>query len=285
VKGKLAYMAPEQITVGVVDRRADVFAAAIVLWEALTEKALFAHEGPARTLDAVLRDPIAPPSELAGSPVELDAVVLRGLERDAERRFATAREMAEAIEAATPIASRREVAEALSSRLGEVLEARRLLVRETEAASRAPLRLGAPAKSNAADPDATRPDATAEPPDGSTAEVAVALNLQPKRFGPHAAIAGLVVVLGLAALFAARSSLRAEATAPSSLPSVSVVATVEAPPPIPSAPSAEPRASATAAPSVEPRRTEKRARPAANCRDPFKRDDGGILLPRPECFR
>src|SRR5262249_30050893 len=50
VKGKIAYMSPEQLTRGLVDRRTDVFAASIVLWEALTGKRLFAGDDTTDTM-------------------------------------------------------------------------------------------------------------------------------------------------------------------------------------------------------------------------------------------
>ena len=58
LKGKLAYMAPEQARGGDIDRRADVFAVGTVLWEVLADKRLFKGEGEADTLNRVLFEPI-----------------------------------------------------------------------------------------------------------------------------------------------------------------------------------------------------------------------------------
>ena len=100
VKGKLAYMAPEQLGGVVVDRRADVYAATVVLWEMLTAKRLFVREdGGTVMVEKLLRGIIEPPSTHApGTPRLLDAIVLHGLARTATQRFATAREMALALE-------------------------------------------------------------------------------------------------------------------------------------------------------------------------------------------
>jgi serine/threonine-protein kinase len=110
VKGKLAYMAPEQVRGRPVDRRADVFAASVVLWELLTGERLFSFEDPAAAVYHILSEPRRPPSELADVSKELDEVVLRGLAHNAADRFPTARDMAAALEAASTPASDAAVA-------------------------------------------------------------------------------------------------------------------------------------------------------------------------------
>jgi serine/threonine protein kinase len=136
LKGKLAYMAPEQIEIGRVDRRTDVFAASVVLWEALTGRRLFKADGEAQVMNLVLKQVIAPPSAFAaGVSPELDAVVLRGLERDPSARFATAEQMADAIEEAAPPTPQRKVAAWVRLLLGDKLSARAKLVQEIESAS------------------------------------------------------------------------------------------------------------------------------------------------------
>jgi len=92
VKGKLAYMAPEQLAGQDADRRVDVFALGVVLWEALTLRRLFAG---ASDLDTILkiRDPapVIPPSSIRPEvPPRLDDVVGTMLSRDLEERFCTA---------------------------------------------------------------------------------------------------------------------------------------------------------------------------------------------------
>jgi eukaryotic-like serine/threonine-protein kinase len=104
IKGKPSYLAPEQILDGGqrVDRRADIYGAAVVLWEALTGIRLFDGDSLTTTLSQVLTGDVAPPSSLAGPlPHGLDDVVLRGLSRDPNARFATALEMARALAAVT----------------------------------------------------------------------------------------------------------------------------------------------------------------------------------------
>jgi serine/threonine-protein kinase len=112
IKGKIAYMAPEQLKAKPLDRRADIFAAGIVLWEALAGRRLFRADDLGATVDRVLHGEITPPSafnpRVSG---ELDAVVLRALERDPALRYPTAREFARAVEGATPLASASEIAD------------------------------------------------------------------------------------------------------------------------------------------------------------------------------
>src|SRR5512138_3489329 len=101
VKGKLAYMAPEQARGGAVDARADVFSLGVVLWELCTGRRLLARDSDAATLAAVLGDePLSPPSAWNEEvPEELDRAVLGALERDPERRTRSAQDVATALSA------------------------------------------------------------------------------------------------------------------------------------------------------------------------------------------
>jgi serine/threonine-protein kinase len=110
IKGKLAYMSPEQLLNQEVDRRADIFAASTVLWEVLTGCRLFSAEQPGAVFHRVIHEPVLPPSrKRAEVPPELDDLVLKGLSKDRELRFASAREMAFALEKIVPPASTGEV--------------------------------------------------------------------------------------------------------------------------------------------------------------------------------
>ena len=101
LKGKLAYMAPEQARGKDIDRRADVFAMGIVVWESLGLKRLFKGEGEADTLNRVLYEPI-PKLRTANPtiPTELETVVMKALEREPDARYATAAEFGDALEKA-----------------------------------------------------------------------------------------------------------------------------------------------------------------------------------------
>ncbi|HET9554718.1 MAG TPA: serine/threonine-protein kinase, partial [Anaeromyxobacteraceae bacterium] len=92
VKGKLAYMAPEQARGEPVDARADVFALGVVLWELCAGRRLFARDGDAATLGALIgQEPISAPSHWNEAvPPALDAAILGALERDPARRTPSA---------------------------------------------------------------------------------------------------------------------------------------------------------------------------------------------------
>jgi eukaryotic-like serine/threonine-protein kinase len=112
LKGKLAYMAPEQITTGVVTRKTDVYAAGVVLWEMLTGRRLFRADNEAKLLALVLDSELLAPTALVdGLPEGFDQVVQRGLDRDPAKRYATAREMAIDVEAVIGVAPSTEVGE------------------------------------------------------------------------------------------------------------------------------------------------------------------------------
>jgi serine/threonine-protein kinase len=93
VKGKFAYLAPEQLEGKTADRRVDVWALGVVLWEGLAGRRLFARENMAASVRAVSQDPIPPLSDFVDLPQELQHVVDRALARDRDARYATAREM------------------------------------------------------------------------------------------------------------------------------------------------------------------------------------------------
>jgi eukaryotic-like serine/threonine-protein kinase len=125
LKGKLRYMAPEQLRgKRDVTLRVDVYAAGVVLWEVLTGEKLFDGESEAEVFGNVLEGIVPPPSTRADLPGELDRVVLRALARDPEARFATALEMAEALATALPPASRQEVGAWVEELVGDVLARR-----------------------------------------------------------------------------------------------------------------------------------------------------------------
>lgn len=99
-KGKFGYMAPEQLSGAALDRRADVFAAGVVLHELLTGRRLFARDTDAQTIAALLSERIPRPRDVVpgiGVPSGLEDACTRALARDPERRFASADAMRQAL--------------------------------------------------------------------------------------------------------------------------------------------------------------------------------------------
>lgn len=112
LKGRLQYMAPEQIRSRPVDRRADVYSVSVLFWEMLAGKRLFDGENAGTTMVMVLEGTV--PSLRALDPSispSLEWLILKGLRPDPTDRFSTAREMAVAIDRAVGIATPREVAD------------------------------------------------------------------------------------------------------------------------------------------------------------------------------
>jgi serine/threonine protein kinase len=133
VKGKIKYMAPEQILGQPVSRRTDVFAAGIILWEGLTGRRLFDGEHEATVLHAVLHRELEAPSKVASDiNAKLDAVVMRALQRDPDKRFASAGEMSAALEAAMGPATQRDVGDWVKRVARERLSHRRAHLSEVE---------------------------------------------------------------------------------------------------------------------------------------------------------
>lgn len=124
VKGKLKYMAPEQVSARPLDRRTDVFAAGIVLWEALAQRPLFeADAGPAAIIHQVVTAPIGPPSEIRPDiPPQLDAIVMKALSRRPEQRYQSAGEFAEALETTLRLPSANHVGRWVHEVAGEGLD-------------------------------------------------------------------------------------------------------------------------------------------------------------------
>jgi serine/threonine-protein kinase len=112
LKGKLAYMAPEQLLRATIDRRTDLYACAIVCWEALTGLRLFSGESEGEIVQKVLNEVVAPPSAHVPALSRVwDDFVERGLRRSRHERFGTAREMALALERCGPAAPPERVAD------------------------------------------------------------------------------------------------------------------------------------------------------------------------------
>jgi serine/threonine-protein kinase len=149
LKGKLSYMAPEQLQ-GSVTRSTDIFAAGIVLWEALTGKRLFLGSNEGETIARILHGEVAPPSS-AGAPPELDAVVMKALAKKPEERYATAREMAVALAKVRAPADPHVVGAWVERTAKEVLDARAELISSVETAPSLP-NATAPASTPALEP-------------------------------------------------------------------------------------------------------------------------------------
>ena len=100
LKGKVAYMSPEQATSQPIDARSDIFAMGIVLWELLAKTRLMTGDSAAGTLHRLVNQPIPRVSSVRPDvdPV-LDDIIARSLEKDPADRYQTAQDMRDALEA------------------------------------------------------------------------------------------------------------------------------------------------------------------------------------------
>jgi serine/threonine-protein kinase len=135
VKGRLRYMAPEQLLGAAIDRRTDLFALGICLYQVTTGRHPWPGDTAAVTMQRILSETATPPASFVeGYPPELERIVLKALERNPAERFQTAAEMAAAIEefarTSGAVATTREVGAYVTELLGEHGSARRNALRK-----------------------------------------------------------------------------------------------------------------------------------------------------------
>ena len=129
LKGKLAYMAPEQVGERPVDRRADIFASGVVVWELLVGARPFDGIGEAESMARVLAAEIDLTAITARS-ADLAPIVARALARKPAARWATAEDLAEAIAEAVRPATDAVMRALVKDIAGELIEERRSAIRE-----------------------------------------------------------------------------------------------------------------------------------------------------------
>jgi serine/threonine protein kinase len=95
VKGKYGYLSPEQLRCHPLDQRSDLFSLGVVLWEMTTGRSLFRRDNDVAMMYALVEESIPRPSEkVADYPPELEAIVMKALERDRENRYDSALDLA-----------------------------------------------------------------------------------------------------------------------------------------------------------------------------------------------
>ena len=131
LKGKVAYMSPEQLENEPTDRRSDIWAASVVIWEMLTGKRLFVADSQAALVRMILTRDV-PKVSTTGAPAALDRILEKGLSKNPAERWSTAREMALALEDALASAPVRQVAAWVEKCASDALANRAKLLGEVD---------------------------------------------------------------------------------------------------------------------------------------------------------
>jgi hypothetical protein len=213
VKGKSGYMSPEQIRGERLTQRSDVFSAGIMLWELLATRRLFAADADTERMQKIVAGGYPLPSTYRPDlPRELEAVAMRALELEPEKRFGSCREFAEALEQAAPGASSRRIADWVNDLAADALATRARMVAQVEMwamtdpdlplnsapfAAEAAVLFTAPPPGVSNAPPAVAP-ATAPAPVVASAPPQVGPTASASRLAPLVVGAVTVIVLGIA---------------------------------------------------------------------------------------
>jgi serine/threonine-protein kinase len=295
IKGKLSYMSPQQVQSEDVDRRADIFAAGVVLWESVVGRKLLAR-GDATITRVTLWQGI-PEEDLALVPGFLQPIIKRALARDPDERYATAREMALALAEAVPPASSMEVGDWVEQRARQVLADRARAVSDVE-------------RQTTTSSDVRPAFSSGFPQSGEETRTALSsTDLVPSSRAEPKKRKRLVVLFGAAAaVLLLLGALKFRGPEPAATPVAAApvapapVQPVAAPPATPAAPTAavsppplepEPAPAPSAAPARAKRAVTStsnattKAAPAVkkNCTPPFDIGKDGIKHFKPECFK
>lgn len=131
LKGKIAYMSPEQLKGEPIDRRTDIFAVGILLYMLTTGSHPFKGDEQAETVQNITSaNPAKPPHELVhGYNPALETVVMQAIAKEPAKRFASANDMFKALRGVVQAATDDEVAEFIKSLMADRLEKRRNAIR------------------------------------------------------------------------------------------------------------------------------------------------------------
>jgi eukaryotic-like serine/threonine-protein kinase len=135
IKGKLLYMPPEQLAAEKLTRAVDIYAGGIVLFEALTNKRMFAGEQEHAAITRIVKNQLRMPSSVDPALAIFDRVVQKASAGEAHDRYATAEEFALALEQVVPAATPAEVGEWVKQLGADLLDERAKMVADVERSS------------------------------------------------------------------------------------------------------------------------------------------------------
>jgi len=298
IKGKAAYMAPEQLRSETVSRQSDVFATAAVLWEMLAGRALIDEHPGNRLLARMTQgEKVAPSRHRADVDARLDRVVMRGLELKPAERFGTADAMVTALRDVGTPAHANEIAKWLEEEAGDEIELseERVRLMERASADHAPSSSSPMVVPRAA--SEARPSLARTPPDlvkTRPTRVRARWTRQIARFGAALAVGALALLALRTNLHRAPAPPLARAVAMAPAPPIAVPAvTTEAPvteldvTPVAVQPTLTTSSPAPAPERVSrPKSSPRASRPAGKtrCDPPYTLDASGRKHYDPSCF-
>ncbi|MGC4090705.1 MAG: protein kinase [Polyangiaceae bacterium] len=316
VKGKIAYMSPEQLQAQAVDARTDVFAMGVVLWEVLARRRLFFAADMREAAGLLLHAPIAKPSEFnAHLPPGMDEVVLKALARDVNQRYASAYDFGEALRSVLPEGSRREVAQWVKRVAADNLARRMQMLEALEASAIHTQIISIPPAAAASQP--TTPPPTSDAAVATQLSAATSVSPRPLEASWRRRVPWIFASTGVvAALLAIAVSRPPERPAAHAASPPLLTAPLATTPPlvVPAAPSvveSKPapaaehtvEAAEAAAPNVvassqpkpspnpkkpvavsAPPQSKAVAAPSKSCNPPYRIDAAGVRRVKPECL-
>ena len=302
LKGKVAYMCPEQIHGEPLDCTADLYALGIVLWEAIALERLFAGSNEADTMRrALMADVPSLETTRPDLPAGTDAFFARVLGRSPRARFASAAEMARALQVLFPRAPREAVAQAVQT-LGAQELAKRTAPKPSRPPARGPLEI-APSAEHHVPTSEAGPTARslAPPPSLDEPGPSAKSSVRGFGFGLGLGLAALLIALAVWSRSRWEPVHASDTPVPSAAQSVGrstafdVPMSTSAPAVLPAFPSAARDASAVESASVNPSATPppiKRSSAGsskpkslpAGCDIPYIVDSSGHKKYRPECL-
>jgi serine/threonine protein kinase len=252
LKGKSAYMAPEQFGGRDLDRRVDIFAVGIMLWQALTGERLWRGMGDAEIFRRVALGDIRVPSSVRRVDPQLEAICMKALAPIPSDRYATAAEFQAALDEALRALPERRGARELGAFVRELFEeTRRDLARRIDVAIKKYAAEGHPSSNT---PYPLGPVGASLPPRSATL-VNVATEVE-QRAPPPSRRRGIViavltgmVVLGVGVALKIRSSIASSTTPPPIASAAPVASTMPVPGPSSGSPSPSIQVSVRAVPA------------------------------------
>ncbi len=291
IRGKVPYMAPEQLFGEAIGANVDIWSVGVCLWEMLVGARLFDGSEQALVHRIANERPAPPSARGASSSAALDAVVLRALEQDPARRYQSALEMAEQLADVVRLATRTEVSSWIKRHVAP-RPIPREPVRSPESAAIAAILDGSRPGSSPSTRVVAKSDHTPTP------SAAMELPVRASRRSGKPAWIAIPVALGLVATaaIAAIASSSSSAAAPWQSKAVAAVSSAEASAAATAAPTTVTApvvvAPAAAAPVHPAAKTQVRRAPATasapttapSCRLPYTVDADGNRHFRPECL-